>query len=205
MVWRGIKKGKNYKCAMCGKIFYRGPYNVKNTNPDRPKFCSRECLNVYQVGKNNPFYGKKHSEETKKKVSKSRKGKCLGNKNALGYKHTDIARKKISEASKKLWKNHKNKMIESLPRGAEHSNWKPPETRTTRKCFTPYQQRTWKNSNCAYCHGTKNLVLDHIIPLFDGGKHKRDNIQTLCQPCNLWKLYNVDLPRYHAALALKGD
>lgn len=32
-------------------------------------------------GKGNPFFGKKHSIETRKKVSLSRKGKCIGNNN----------------------------------------------------------------------------------------------------------------------------
>lgn len=205
MVWNGIKRGRTYTCPECGTEFYRGPANVKATNQDRPKFCSRKCLNSYQRGDKNPFWGRTHSAATKDKISKSRKGKCLQNSNALGYKHTDAARAKIGDASKRLWSEHAEKMNGSRRRGKDHPNWKPPELRTSRKCFTPLQQRTWKDSKCAYCHGSDDLVLDHIIPLFDGGYHRRENVQTLCQPCNLWKVYNVDLPRYHAALALQGD
>ena len=40
--------------------------------------------------------GKKHTEETKKKIGAASKG----NKNALGYRHTDEAKNKIAEAMK---------------------------------------------------------------------------------------------------------
>ncbi len=48
-------------------------------------------------GENNPFFGKKHSEETKKIISE----KGIGNKKACGYKHSEETKKLISENSKK--------------------------------------------------------------------------------------------------------
>jgi predicted GIY-YIG superfamily endonuclease len=64
-------------------------------------------------GENNPFYGRHHSEETKRKLSAILKGrKCLpfseehrrklsqsskGNKGALGYKHSEESRKFMSD------------------------------------------------------------------------------------------------------------
>lgn len=48
-------------------------------------------------GINHPLYGKHHSEETKRKISKSNKGKCSGNKHYLYGKHPPMAtRKKMS-------------------------------------------------------------------------------------------------------------
>ena len=62
-------------------------------------------------GKNNPFYGKKHSEEAKKKISVA----CTGKKRSeeakkkisvarTGKKHSEETKKKISEAHKKRWR-----------------------------------------------------------------------------------------------------
>ena len=50
-------------------------------------------------GENNPFFGKKHSEETKRKISLSRKGKCTGRK------HSEETKKKISQALKGIERN----------------------------------------------------------------------------------------------------
>lgn len=48
-------------------------------------------------GKNNPNYGRTHSEETKKKISDAKKGK---NNPMFGKTHTEEAKKKISKAHK---------------------------------------------------------------------------------------------------------
>lgn len=196
------RTGKYFNCKACGKEFYRAPTQVKR---GATKCCSKACLSIYFAGKGNPFYGKTHTEKTKKKVSSSRKGKCTGNQNAKGYKHTEEARKRISKASKKLWSENREKMINSLPRGWNNANYKPPELRRYRKNFTPRQRREWKDKECKYCGHTEDLVLDHIIPIFDGGINLRENAQTLCRGCNLWKVKHIDLPRYYAALAINED
>lgn len=67
-------------CKKCGKLL--------------SKNCKGEYCNIHRdrTGVNNPFFGKKHSEETKKKLIKS-----------------------CSEASKKLWENdeYRKKVIEN--------------------------------------------------------------------------------------------
>jgi G:T-mismatch repair DNA endonuclease (very short patch repair protein) len=52
------------------------------------------------TGKNNPFYNKKHSKETKDRISKSRTGKALGDNNSM---NSIKNRKKVSEGLKKKW------------------------------------------------------------------------------------------------------
>lgn len=37
---------------------------------------------------------------------------------------------------------------------------------------------------CQYCGHTKQLTIDHIIPVSKGGKHKWDNVVTACEKCN---------------------
>lgn len=68
-----------YECEFCGKVV------IKNKSDYIEKyhhFCSVECKNEYHkihdCGTNNKFYGKHHSEETKKKISKSKTGKLTG-------------------------------------------------------------------------------------------------------------------------------
>ena len=49
-------------------------------------------------GENNPFYGKKHTEETKQKISENRKGKCAGEEHPMyGKHHTEESLQKISQ------------------------------------------------------------------------------------------------------------
>ena len=38
---------------------------------------------------------------------------------------------------------------------------------------------------CLCCgRGDVKLTIDHVIPVFHGGKHSADNVQPLCGPCN---------------------
>lgn len=75
--------------------------------------------NVKKYGKDNPFYGKKHSEEAKIKMSKAKSGKNHPN---YGKKRSEETKRKISKANsgKKLLEKTKRKLSEAKS-GKKHS------------------------------------------------------------------------------------
>lgn len=87
--WRHGKTAKNRKCPMCG-----GPISYYHTN------CF-ECSLTLRKGDKNSFYGKSHSEETKKKLSEQRKGKYNGNQRKK-IKIDDILYQSYSDAARAL-------------------------------------------------------------------------------------------------------
>lgn len=75
--------------------------------------CLLHCKsnkNLGGIGKDNPFYGKKHSEETLKKISENRKGKPAWNK---GKHLSEEWREKISAAKQHISDETRRKMSES--------------------------------------------------------------------------------------------
>lgn len=82
--WKG---GVSIKYCECGQEI---GYN-SNT-------CSK-CRN--RNGENNPFYNKQHTEETKNKLSESRKGKYNGNQN-IRFSINGFEYNSLGDASKKL-------------------------------------------------------------------------------------------------------
>lgn len=100
-------------------------------------------MRVRNTGNGNPFFGKKHTEETKSLISQHRKGKLkgvmVGEKNPMYKKtHTKELRKKMSEASLAFWNSvdgqrEKEKHAERLrgkpnpftKKGKDHPNYNP--------------------------------------------------------------------------------
>lgn len=44
---------------------------------------------------------------------------------------------------------------------------------------------------CANCSSKDNITLDHIVPLFRGGRHSVGNLQPLCKSCNSQKQHRT--------------
>ncbi len=67
-------------------------------NTLKNKSVCKKCLGGVMEGKNNPFFGKKHSDKTKNQISKSRVGKGVGENNAMANpKHREKASKGFIE------------------------------------------------------------------------------------------------------------
>ena len=69
----------------------------------------RSKISETHKGKTSSMKGKKHTEETKRKMTESQKG----NKNSLGKKLSDETRKRMSEAKKKISDETKRKLSEA--------------------------------------------------------------------------------------------
>ena len=110
-------------CDFCKKNIERCPSLTKNR---KHQFCSRKCTGEWQKihlrGKNNPFYGKKHTKETLEKGLKANLGKKypeeVNKKKGLpgilnpffGKKHTKKTRKLL----RKLSSEHKNEILNQI-------------------------------------------------------------------------------------------
>jgi len=96
-----------HKCPSCGGdikissktkiIACRNHYNAINKN----SLC-KPCSLKLQLGEGNPFYGKKHKIDSKRKMSDSRKGKGTGKNNAMS---NDKWRQKARKNLIKKWES----------------------------------------------------------------------------------------------------
>ena len=60
------------KCDYCGKEFKREYFKAQRV---KHHFCNSKCEGKWKTGKNHPLYGKKHTEETRVKMSLVKIGK----------------------------------------------------------------------------------------------------------------------------------
>ena len=84
-------------CKLCKNKGERNPFYGKKHTDETRKSLS-DAAKVRMVGENNPFYGKTHTDETRKALSNALKGKLVGEKNPFyGKKHTDETKEKIRQ------------------------------------------------------------------------------------------------------------
>jgi group I intron endonuclease len=104
----GLKHTENtklkYSIDRKGKLIgeKNGMYGKKHTDESKKKMSNPK------FGQNNGMYGKKHSEETKKKIS----DKLIGEANPFyGKKHSEETKQKISETAKKRKESPTSKKV----------------------------------------------------------------------------------------------
>lgn len=150
------------------------------------------------------YIHKKHSNETRKKMSQSHKGVAfsiehknkisigkIGNTGGRGNRgkvHSEQSRKNMSIA-------HKGQgLIHGLSKTKEyravHSNLRRNRLKKVGGSFTLGEWQTLKaqyNYTCPHCDRIEpdiKLTIDHIIPVSKGGSNNIENIQPLCGSCN---------------------
>lgn len=185
------RRGKTLTCEICGKDFYRKPYHVK---AGRNRFCSEAC-------RKRAWATEQVQVNRASRRQKLRKGKTI----ACMFCGQMIYRKKsmlernigktcghpicVSSYGRSLWGlNPVDPELLESPRNKRKQIYRRDNN------FTAAQRLAWIDTKCSRCGSTKNLALDHIIPVCAGGKATKDNAQTLCQPCNNWKAENIDRP-----------
>jgi len=76
-----------------------------------------DYMRKIRQGTNHPFYGKKHTEQTKKLISASRTGQCVGKEHHLYGTHPSketVKKQRESHLGKRLSKEQRNKISKSL-------------------------------------------------------------------------------------------
>lgn len=102
-IWRYLHDDNtDKKCKKCDKNVSFG----QNLNSGFHQYCSQNCARPILVGNKNGFFGKKHTKETKNKMSDNH-ADFTGEKNP--YKKALLKnpekRKDASDRLKKIWKN----------------------------------------------------------------------------------------------------
>lgn len=200
-----IKTGQLVPCAICGTEIYRAKNYIARTA--RITCGNVECKRALHQGANNPFWGRKHTSDTIAKINATIAARETPRKKGgppKGWSQTPEQREKMAAAMRERWSTNRDAMLSRLPRGLDHHLRKTNYEPRYRSNFSESQRRDWKGTACLWCAATDDLVLDHIIPVAAGGKNVRENAQTLCQPCNLWKMWNVDRPYCLASLGNQG-
>lgn len=200
------RTGRMIPCFVCGEEHYR-PLAYLARGHTRMTCKSKECKRKAMQGANNPFWGKEHSPETLARIEATIKARPTRQRKGgppKGWTHTPEQKAKMAEALKERWRLNRDKMLASLPRGEDHFLRKTSYEPRYRSNFSASQRKEWMGERCLWCDAIDDLVLDHIIPVMAGGTNVKENSQTLCQPCNLWKAWNVDRPLKMAGLGSQG-
>ena len=219
-----IKSRVTFKCEMCNT-----EKTVKVSAYERAKhhFCCKECQNkwqsIYMVGENNPnfgngekikgeknyWYGKKMSDEQKRRLSDSKKGKYLGTDNPnhreryiikCDWCNEDL--EPMTKSEIEAWEHHfckdkncRGKWMSEKVKGENHPNYNPnltDEDRADRRLLT--ENSDWRNKvytrddyTCQCCGQKGGRLNAHHLNGFNWDiKHRTDvnNGVVLCEDCH---------------------
>ena len=102
--------------------------------------------------------------------------------------------KKNSERNKKYRAEHtKNKEAAAHWRHRRSSRTRRRHPEAEVRYISNKDIRRLKASSCFICESSKNLQVDHLIPLALGGRHSIGNLQALCQSCNRAKFNKLPI------------
>jgi 5-methylcytosine-specific restriction endonuclease McrA len=164
-------------CLFCGNTFYKPINESKNNWLNRHKYCSVKCRDKSV-----------RSPETIEKMRLVQIGKTAWNK---GLSPSQNTRKKISDTLKgrPLPLSTRQKMMGRIPWNKGNGN----KEYFAKKIRNSFEGRLWRkavlerdNYACVWCGSTKRLETDHIKPfaLFPELRFAIDNGRTLCHECH---------------------
>ena len=136
-------------------------------------------------GKNNPFYGKKHTEEARKKISIANKGRESPNK---GKHPTEETKNKQSERMKGRFIGENNPNYGISRFGEDNSNWQggksfeeyPQEFKQIKKSILERDNYKCQYPNCTEIHD--RLHVHHID--YNKTNNNPENLITLGTSCH---------------------
>lgn len=105
----GLRHSEDSKLKMSQNMKGRRPWNTGLKHSEESKLKMSNSRRGITFGEDNPFYGKKHTDESLKKMSKSRKG--IPNLKLRGRIITEETRKKLSDSHKGKTSPNKGKKI----------------------------------------------------------------------------------------------
>ena len=154
MVKKGYKQTEEHRKKI-------GLANRGKVRSEEHKEIQRKKKEGKNMGEKNPFFGKKHTEESRKIMREKRKLQ------APSYWKGGISRDKTQYAKRRR----------ARMKGAVGSH-------TTGEWELLKIQYGFKCPCCDRCEPEINLTQDHIIPISKGGSDYIENIQPLCHSCN---------------------
>lgn len=123
-----------------------------------------------------------HLEEERKRQAEWGAGAPVRERKALEREKAEIASKlKEKRRRRELEEQVRMELIDS----GELFGDQPKRPPIPREVVDAVYRRD--GARCVYCGSTENLQLDHIIPFSKGGATSLENLQLLCQKCNLEK------------------
>lgn len=163
--------------------------SLANKGKKKPSLIGN--TNGFKKGQKSYMKGRNHSEESKNKMSKSRKGvpsPLKGRKRGLVPK--SVFKKKCTPWNKGI-------KYEAIT-GENHWNWKG-------GIHYRHRNHDWKlirqevlinyDFKCLHCGREENIQVHHKIPYSEVKEHKFDNLIPLCPSCHMkeeWKYRSGD-------------
>ena len=180
------RDGRKSNCHVCGAVFYPRNFQIK---VGQGKYCSHKCF--YKVIVSSWTTPQAVAKRVKSKKLAAEEGRFVYKTGASNH-----AWKGGKEASaKRRRESRKNQIYTRMWRKNNPDKVREQKGRRKGKCLgrlprgTIVKLRELQKNRCAICSVVLPISyhVDHIIPLFLGGKHEPFNVQLTCGPCNVRK------------------
>jgi hypothetical protein len=156
----------NWVCKMCEETikFCVNSKHYLNRNLKNKKIC-KSCSIKTQIGENNPFYGKKHSEESKKLISNKKIGIRTSD-----HMSTDKYKKIVSDLLKERWRSgkmEKTRLKLSQLMKDKHTNGIFKSINRSKAEFEIIEYLESKNIECQSSYRVESKIFDIYIPKYN--------------------------------------